>query len=167
MSATAELREELLRGLDYYAYWEDEAAHNEEVEKQRWIAHEIEGNGYAILAYNGSLLELGKLVATQHAHGWLELHVLPKLNAAIPEAPKTLKEQAERGELMIPEVELELDRLEAEVAHWKSEARRWRHAHASVTSAKRQLSAKYGAIMSRKLRARLRRTRKRIKRRFT
>jgi hypothetical protein len=76
------------------------------------------------------------------------------------------KEQAERGELMMPEVALELDRLEAEVAHWKGEAARWRNAHASVVTAKRNLSAKYGAIMRRKPGALYRRGRKRIKRVF-
>lgn len=77
-----------------------------------------------------------------------------------------LKEQAERNELMLPEVALELDHLEAERDHWKAEAGRWRNAHASVITAKRNLSAKYGAIMRRKPRALYRRARKRIKRAF-
>lgn len=77
------------------------------------------------------------------------------------------KEQAERGELMMPEVALELDRLEADRDHWKAEARRWRIAHGSVVAAKRNLSAKYGAIMRRKPRARIRRLRKWIKRSVT
>lgn len=77
------------------------------------------------------------------------------------------KEQAERGELMPAEVALELDRLEADRDHWKAEARRWRNAHASVVSAKRGLSVKYGAIMRRKPRARLRRLRKWAKRSVT
>lgn len=61
-----------------------------------------------------------------------------------------LKEQAERGGLMLPEVSLEIDRLQAEVAHWKSN-------HASEVDKKRRLSAKYGAIMRKKPRARWRR----------
>lgn len=74
------------------------------------------------------------------------------------------KEQAERGDLMMPEVALELDRLEADRDHWKAEARRWRQAHASVVASKRSLSAKYGAIMRRKPRALWRRLKKWIKR---
>jgi hypothetical protein len=74
------------------------------------------------------------------------------------------KEQAERGELMMPEVALEMDRLEADRDHWKAEARRWRNAHASVVTQKRNLSAKYGAIMRRKPTARYRRLKKWIKR---
>jgi hypothetical protein len=74
------------------------------------------------------------------------------------------KEQAERDELMLPEVALELDRLEADRDHWKAEARRWRIAHGSVVAAKRNLSAKYGAIMRRKPRARLRRAKKNLRR---
>lgn len=76
------------------------------------------------------------------------------------------KEQAERGDLMLPVVALELDRLEAEAAHWKGEARRWRQHHAEVAASKRRLSAKYGAIMRRKPAARWRQTKKRIKRRL-
>ena len=58
------------------------------------------------------------------------------------------------------ELGAELDRLEGEVA-------RWRNAHACVVTAKRQLSAKYGAIMRRKPAARWRRAKKRIKRNVT
>jgi len=137
MSAAAELHAELLQGLDYYDYWEKEAAHEEERQRQDFIRMEVEHNGYAELAHNGTLIELGKLVATQHAHSWLELHVLPKLQAA----------------------EAEHKRLEAEVAQW-------RNAHASVVTAKRNLSAKYGAIMRRKPGALYRRGRKRAKRAF-
>lgn len=75
-----------------------------------------------------------------------------------------LKEQAERDELMLPEVALELDRLEAERDHWKAEATRWLNAHASVVTSKRNLSEKYGAIMRRKPRARLRRLKKTLRR---
>lgn len=78
-----------------------------------------------------------------------------------------LKEQAERDELMLPEVALALDRLEAERDHWKAEAARWRNAHASVVTAKRNLSEKYGAIMRRKPGALYRRGRKWVKRRVT
>lgn len=74
------------------------------------------------------------------------------------------KEQAERGELMMPEVALELDRLEAERDHWKAEARRWRQHHAEVRASKRRLQRKYGAIMRRKPGARWRRLRKKVKR---
>lgn len=74
------------------------------------------------------------------------------------------KEQAERGELMMPEVALELDRLEAENAELKREVARWRNAHASVVTAKRNLSAKYGAIMRRKPGALWRRAKKKAKR---
>ncbi len=70
------------------------------------------------------------------------------------------KEQAERGDLMMPEVELELSRLEAEVAYWRAEARRWRRHHHEVRASKRRLSEKYGAIMRRKPRALLTRLRK-------
>lgn len=156
MTAAKELRDELLRGLAYYQWWESEALHEEETAKQRWIECEIEGNGYAILWYNSQLLELGRQTVAQHAHGWLELHVLPKLNAAIP-AADTLKAQAERGELMMPEIELELSKLEAE-------RDQWRNAHASVVAQKRNLSAKYGAIMARKPAARWRRAKKKFKR---
>lgn len=76
------------------------------------------------------------------------------------------KEQAENGELMMPEIELELSRLEADRDHWKAEAHRWRNAHGSVVTAKCNLSAKYGAIMRRKPRARLRRLHRWIKRRL-
>lgn len=155
----AELRAELLQGLAYYAKWEDDERHQEEVERQSFIRCEVEEDGrYAELAYNGELLSLGKLCAVQHAHAWLELHVLPKLDAAIPERD-TLKAQAERGELMMPEVAKELDQLEAEVAQW-------RNAHYSVVVQKRRLSAKYGAIMRRKPAARWKRMKKRIKRRL-
>lgn len=163
MTAAEELRKEILQGLDYYQWWENEADHEEKESLQRWIELEVEDNGYKWLWYNGKLIALGKQVVTNHVHGWLELHVLPKLDAAIPEAD-TFKAQAERGELMPAEVALELDRLEAEVEHWKSETHRWRNAHASVVSAKRQLSMKYGAIMRRKPAARYRRLKKWIKR---
>lgn len=135
MSAAQKLRDELLQGLAYYDYWEKEAAHEEERQRQDFIRMEVEHNGYAELAYNGKLIELGKLVATQHAHGWLELHVLPKLEAAT----------------------IEHERLEREVRDWRS-------AHGSVVAAKRRLNEKYSAIIRRKPIARYRRTRKRIKR---
>lgn len=45
----------------------------------------------------------------------------------------------------------------------EAEVERWRNAHKSVVIAKRQLSAKYGAIMARKPSARWRRLKKRIK----
>lgn len=139
MSAAAELRDELLQGLAYYDHWEKEAAREEERQRQDFIRLEVEHNGYAELAYNGKLIELGKLVATQHMtqhmHGWLELHVLPKLEAA-----------------------------EAEHERLSNEVRDWRNAHGSVVAAKRRLSAKYGAIVSQQPRARYRRARKRIKR---
>lgn len=76
---------------------------------------------------------------------------------AVLAPPRTLKEQAERGGLMMPEVELELSRLEDEVNFWKRSAREWRTNHAEATASKRRLSAKYGAIMARKPAARYRR----------
>lgn len=154
------LREELLQGLAYYKEWEDEERHTEEVERQRFIRSEVEDDGrYAILAYNGELLALGKLVALQHPRAWLEHHVLPQLDA-----PVTLKDQAAAGELMMPEIALELSKLEEEVTFWRRSANEWRSNHASEVAAKRRLSVKYGAIMARKPAARLRRTKKRIKR---
>ncbi len=77
-----------------------------------------------------------------------------------------LKEQAERGELMLPTAPEKIAHLEAEVAHWEGEARRWERHHAEVKAAKRRLSAKYGAIMRRKPRALWRRFTKRVKRVF-
>lgn len=76
------------------------------------------------------------------------------------------KEQAECGDLMLPEVALELDRLEAEVERLKDEVRDWRSAHRSVVVAKRRLSDKYGAIMRRKPRACWRRLKKYARRRL-
>ena len=156
------LRQELLQGLTYYKEWEAEECHNEEVERQRFIRAEVEEDGrYAELAYNGKLLSLGKLCALQHPVAWLEHHVLPKLDAP------TLKEQAERGELMMPEVELELSRLEADNMRLRIERDEWRNNHRSEVASKRRLSAKYGAIMRRKPAARWRRTKKRIRRSVT
>lgn len=74
------------------------------------------------------------------------------------------KEQAERGELMLPEIALELSKLEKEAAYWRDEAFRWRHAHESVVISKRKLSAKYGRIMRWTPRAIRRRLTKWVKR---
>lgn len=76
------------------------------------------------------------------------------------------KEQCEAGEIMMPEVALELSRLEAERDQLRREVIDWRSAHGSVVQAKRQLSARYGAIMRRKPRARYRRAIRRLRRRL-
>lgn len=85
------LREELEKGHEYFTYWEEEARHEEESEKQSWIQNEVENQGrYADLAYNGKLMALGKQVVIRHVRGWLGIHVLPKTSAL---------QQADSGEV--------------------------------------------------------------------
>lgn len=82
LEQAAALADELRQGLDYYLRWERDSAHEEEDQRQRFIRYEVEDDGaYADMAHNGQMIALGKLVATQHVHSWLELHVLPKLRA--------------------------------------------------------------------------------------
>lgn len=163
MTAAEELRAELLQGLNYYQWVEDEADHERKESLQQWIMFEVEHGYFEWLWYNGQMIAVGKASIANHVHGWLELHVLPKLDAAIP-ATDTFKAQAERGELMLPEIALELSKLEDDRDRLKAEVAKWRNAHASVVTAKRNLSAKYGAIMRRKPAARYRRAKKWIKR---
>lgn len=91
----SELRKELEQAFDYYTHAEAEARHEEQVEHQRAIRHQIEGTlTYAEMAHAGELMALGRLVAYQQTRGWLEYHALPKL--------------------------AELDRLEAERDQWRN-----------------------------------------------